>query len=953
MEYADRNEAVPDGFTTGDIALLGISGYDAYMHTLICTSKAIDTYKFSCHTNDKKDVALNTDWPWADLAHFYHITPSQCTFSGSWGEIKGWFADDLGVGSPSGIAEGFYEPRSSEYSRLAWPEFADSAGMYSILRRVDDDEVFETIDWAEAGDTVFIDSTVTTGHTYHYRVVSEHGDTLMHTDEMSFGLLMTSELYFYGINGLPDYIETLGGDTVYAEYSPEAGFMIADGQYIYLACKDRVKKIDVSNPENPVEVGSRDISSYPFLGFSPDVKDLGIGEEYCTSGYLFVLTDLYLIIIDKTDNSLPIVSSISDFGSEGCECNALVVMGHIAYVATNCGISAVSFYNPSSPEVWGTYTGIGASEDRSVTALERVDDYLYVEITGNDLCSCYSEILETTVFDYPGSVYFDVICTDHDDPICFDYEFDLTATNGMSYRPLRGNPMGYYAAGRMDDTTFAVLNVTDPLTPSVIKTFVTPWSQSDKGGVYDLYNRSYTFDDQYCYVCVGRWQDNPWSAVYVFDLYDGGTEPIYAMGDMEIGQRKSGTVTSWGEYLYYFDKARDDRDYHRLQIFEKADGCDPNLDVWIGPDPIADMYEIGQTCVISWTCNGCPTRVAIELVEDGCTTQLIASLRKFDEPNLQASSIDWSVEGISSDPENHVYNINVLAWNIEGAHDDCSSNTFEIVEELGTGGKGKVPIVGYGIDDGEDRTLPLPAFAVETEDQYRENYLVFPENPIVRKGEITLTIQGCEGKDIFINVIELISLDIPEGCGLTMQESAPMLAMEEREFIPLLSLIEGTDVSTGSVPPIGIERIRQDRIGMGTMLRSGENIDMTFPVAEETVEGERRYMLVYSGLLVEAGDSGEEIPKVFALIDPYPNPFNATTTIEFHMPRKARTVLCLYDATGALVRTMRDGISEPGVHRVVWDGRNNRGGAVASGIYFCRLTVERERVFTKKLVLLR
>ena len=476
------------------------------------------------------------------------------------------------------------------------------------------------------------------------------------------------------------------------------------------------------------------------------------------------------------------------------------------------------------------------------------------------------------------------------------------------------------------------------------------------GGVYSLYNRSYTFDDQYVYVSMHRWLGNPWSAVYVFDLYSPETDPIYAMGDLDIGQCKSGTVTSWGKYLYYFDKARDDRDYHRLQIYEKADGCDPNLNVWIGPDPIADMYEIGQTCVISWTCTGCPTRVDIELVEDGSTTQMIASLRKFDEPNLQANSINWIVEGISPDPENHTYNISVQVWNIEGAYDYCSSNTFEIVEELGYGGKGKIPVLGYGIDGGDKRTLPLPEFAVESENRDRENYLIFPENPEVQEGQVSLTIKGCGGKDLLINSIELISLDVAKGYKgylLAIKDSEPMLTMDDREFLPLVPLMEGTDTLLNAIPPVGVERIQQNWGEKESMLRAGKNIDMAFTVTQETSDRERRYLLVYSGLLVDVGIAEEEIPKIFALIDPYPNPFNATTTIEFHVPRRARIGLRLYDAAGRLVRTLKDDHCKPGVHRVVWDGRIDRDGIVASGIYFCKLTVEHEKVFTKKLVLLR
>lgn len=888
-----------------------------------------------------KGIFLKEDW-----SRDYDYT---VTTGASWGAIKSMYYDGGATSTSGEFAAGAYEPRSSQYNRLAWSEFAPPSSGYNVMRSVDDDENMYLVGNLAYGDTVFIDSTATTGHTYDYRVVTLAGDSLCYTDEMSFGLLTLSELYFYDINGKPGDLIIQGDDTLYAEYVPEACFMIADGQYIYLACKDKVKKIDVTDPENPVEVGSRDISSFPYNGSSQIIKDMSIGYY---DGYLFVLTELSLIVINKTTNDLPIVSSITDFDSGYYDCIALSIMDNIAYVATTSGIYAVSFHYPADLEIWGTYTGMASSEGNPIRALERVDDYLYVEIHGGSSEMCFTEILDPSVYEIPKSVYFDVVCTDHDSLICLG-NIDLTATTELPNFVLRGNPMGYYATGRTDDTTLAVYNVTNPLDPSVIKTFVPPWAHREAGGIYGLYTRSYTFDDQYVYISMYRWTDNPWSAVYVFDLYSPEPDPIYAMGDLDIGQRKSGTVTSWGEHLYYFDKARDDRDYHRLQIFEKPTGCDPNLNVVIGPDPIADIYEVGQTVVISWTCTGCPTRIDIKLVEDGSTTQTIESLRKYEEPDLQANSINWIAEGISPDPDNHTYKIKVQAWNIEGAYDYCWSNTFEIVEELGSGDKEKIPIIAYGDDDEEDRTVPLPDFATESKNRGRENYLILPENPKVHEGEVLLTIRSCEEKDLLINSIELIALDVPSGYEVTMKDSEPQLTRDGEEFIPLRSIKEGTDKLMSDDRPVGVLRIAQYRLEREPTLQAGESMDMAFTVAAEAPGGERRYILVYSGLLVDAGVSEEEIPKVFALIDPYPNPFNATTTIEFHMPRKARAGLHLYDASGRLVRTLKDDYCDPGVHKIVWDGRNDRGGVVASGIYFCKLTIEQKKMFTKKLVLLR
>lgn len=77
------------------------------------------------------------------------------------------------------------------------------------------------------------------------------------------------------------------------------------------------------------------------------------------------------------------------------------------------------------------------------------------------------------------------------------------------------------------------------------------------------------------------------------------------------------------------------------------------------------------------------------------------------------------------------------------------------------------------------------------------------------------------------------------------------------------------------------------------------------------------------------------IPR--AAVRNYPNPFNPSTTIVFEVPVAGRVQLAVYDARGSLVRTLVDGALPAGPRREQWDGRDQRGRAVASGVYFVRL----------------
>ncbi len=86
---------------------------------------------------------------------------------------------------------------------------------------------------------------------------------------------------------------------------------------------------------------------------------------------------------------------------------------------------------------------------------------------------------------------------------------------------------------------------------------------------------------------------------------------------------------------------------------------------------------------------------------------------------------------------------------------------------------------------------------------------------------------------------------------------------------------------------------------------------------------------------VEEG-KGEQ-PFTFRLQQNYPNPFNSATAIEFYLPQRSYTQLTVYNLLGQRIRTLAEATFAAGNHRVIWDGRNNQGSMVPSGIYFCRM----------------
>ncbi|MFC1546989.1 T9SS type A sorting domain-containing protein [Candidatus Neomarinimicrobiota bacterium] len=94
------------------------------------------------------------------------------------------------------------------------------------------------------------------------------------------------------------------------------------------------------------------------------------------------------------------------------------------------------------------------------------------------------------------------------------------------------------------------------------------------------------------------------------------------------------------------------------------------------------------------------------------------------------------------------------------------------------------------------------------------------------------------------------------------------------------------------------------------------------------------------------------LPKEFALHQNYPNPFNPLTTIRFDLPVATDVKLMVYDILGRNIMRMVHQTMDPGYHAVVWQGLDDRGRLVPSGIYIVRL-VTPEYTRSIKMVLLK
>ncbi len=103
---------------------------------------------------------------------------------------------------------------------------------------------------------------------------------------------------------------------------------------------------------------------------------------------------------------------------------------------------------------------------------------------------------------------------------------------------------------------------------------------------------------------------------------------------------------------------------------------------------------------------------------------------------------------------------------------------------------------------------------------------------------------------------------------------------------------------------------------------------------------------------ITKNNTGEKLINDPVLIDIYPNPFNSQTIISFKPPSKCPVSLVIYNLIGKKVKTLIDGQKLNGLQKLKWDGKDDFGNSVSSGIYFCRILSNKVRE-TKKIILIR
>ncbi len=110
--------------------------------------------------------------------------------------------------------------------------------------------------------------------------------------------------------------------------------------------------------------------------------------------------------------------------------------------------------------------------------------------------------------------------------------------------------------------------------------------------------------------------------------------------------------------------------------------------------------------------------------------------------------------------------------------------------------------------------------------------------------------------------------------------------------------------------------------------------------------------IIYSDIVTSSSEEVTLIPIDFILYQNYPNPFNPSTTIQYELPAYTNVQLKIYDILGNEVRALVNESQQPGRKIYQWDGKDDSGRVVSSGVYFYQLRTK-EFLQTKKLMLLK
>ena len=296
---------------------------------------------------------------------------------------------------------------------------------------------------------------------------------------------------------------------------------------------------------------------------------------------------------------------------------------------------------------------------------------------------------------------------------------------------------------------------------------------------------------------------------------------------------------------------------------------------------------------------------------------------------VEDSTIALSVDSLDIvDVDDNIFTLAILAG------DNYTIEGLVVSPEPNYHGTLIVPVT---VSDGDSVSAP-----------FNLNIVVVPVNDTPLPFNLLTPESGTE--------IVVTLLDIMNNTSLEVSWSSSFDADEEGELIYSLKLgAMGEDTVLVNTPdtshfiPYELLVAILDSFGVN-------QVDLVWTVfvsdGIDTVNADNQFSIHVNAVDV-LGIDESLIPEVYALHQNYPNPFNPTTKIKYDLPENTRVTLLIYDIMGRQVRTLFSNLyQEAGYRSIVWNGLDNFGKPLPSGMYFYQIKAT-NFIKTKKMILLK
>jgi hypothetical protein len=175
----------------------------------------------------------------------------------------------------------------------------------------------------------------------------------------------------------------------------------------------------------------------------------------------------------------------------------------------------------------------------------------------------------------------------------------------------------------------------------------------------------------------------------------------------------------------------------------------------------------------------------------------------------------------------------------------------------------------------------------------------------------------------------------------------PVITELYKSFIPvqLSRALQDYNVFLDDIPQGNTDDLEWEFTGLDSSVVYTAGVEAVY---DEGISNRETFVFTYYGRT----DANSILPLRTELCNNYPNPFNPSTTIKFTLNEVGRVQLLVYNIKGQLVRTLVNENKTPNMYEVTWNGRNDLGKSVSSGIYFYRLKT-RNFDSTEKMIMLK